>query len=124
MGSHLIKNAQARRCAQAKRRRKQRVRAKCQGSAQRPRVSFFKSSQHIYVQVIDDQRSHTLLSASSFSKNSQRANQSRCDELGAELAARCLDAGITQVVFDRNGYPFHGRLKAFADAARKAGLQF
>ena len=138
MASGLIKNSQNKRSQQAKLRRKQRIRAKTQGSSARPRLSFFKSSQHIYVQAIDDTRSHTLLALSSFNSKSAakssasstiipqspRAGIEQCSLLGKQMAALCLDAGITEVVFDRNGLPFHGRIKAFAEAARAAGLKF
>ena len=135
MASGLIKNSQNKRSQQAKLRRKQRIRAKIQGSSARPRLSFFKSSQHIYVQAIDDTRSHTLLALSSFNSKSAansstmapqspRAGIEQCSLLGKQMAALCLDAGITEVVFDRNGLPFHGRIKAFAEAARAAGLKF
>lgn len=136
MATKLIKTASQRRTQQAKLRRKLRIRAKIQGTPARPRISLFKSAQHIYVQIIDDNRSHTLLSLSSFqagqagnrdkstATQSSRAGIDTCAQLGTQLAARCLEAGITEVVFDRGGLPFHGRIKAFADAARAAGLKF
>ncbi|MCY4380645.1 MAG: 50S ribosomal protein L18 [Proteobacteria bacterium] len=122
-------------------RRKKRIRAKVHGSSLRPRISFFKSDKHVYVQVIDDDRSHTLVSIHSFAlnnsdrkqkdkkeseshKNPVRANVGICGELGKELASKCLAKGIKQVVFDRNGFPYHGRIKAFAEAAREGGLVF
>lgn len=133
MATHLIKTAAHKRTQQAKLRRKLRIRAKIQGTPARPRISFFKSSQHIYVQIIDDLAARTLLSLSSFqagdrgkstTTKSSRAGVATCAQLGEQLAARCLEAGITEVVFDRGGLPFHGRIKAFADAARAAGLKF
>ena len=111
-------------------RRKARIRKNLSGSAVRPRVSFFKSSKHIYVQVIDDVKGVTLTSISSFGKKAsaklsdKRANVEVCNALGKDLAQDCTNKRITKVVFDRGGYPYHGRVKSFAEGARSGGLEF
>lgn len=116
-----------RRAAREKRRR--RIRAKINGSAQRPRLNVFRSNQHIYAQVIDDVRKHTLVAASTLDADlrSQLAENTKVEEaklVGRLVAERAQAAGIKQVVFDRGGYLYHGRIKALADAAREAGLDF
>jgi large subunit ribosomal protein L18 len=111
-------------------RRKMRVRSKLGKTAGlRPRLSVFRSSQHIYAQVIDDTAGRTLVAASSVDKELRAAGTGGTDIDGATavgklLASRALAAGITAVVFDRGGYLFHGRVKALADAAREGGLSF
>ena len=106
-------------------RRKKRIRKKITGTDARPRMSVFRSSRHIYVQVIDDVVGLTLVSVSSFEKNQRRpAGKEGCQELGRLVADRCREKGITKIVFDKNGYSYHGRIKAFADGAREAGLDF
>lgn len=106
-------------------RRKKRIRKKIFGTGERPRVSVFRSERHVYVQVIDDNQGQTLVSISSFEKgNHSKANVEACSNLGKELAGRCKAKNINAVVFDKNGYTYHGRIKALADGAREGGLQF
>lgn len=108
-----------------------RVRRKVSGSPERPRLSVFKSSSHIYGQIIDDLNSVTIVSASSLTPEIRetigKEKTKKTDEakiVGKLLAERAVAKGIRQVSFDRGGYPYHGRIKAFADAAREAGLEF
>ena len=113
----------------ARARRKRRVRKKVHGTAQRPRMTVFKSNKHIYVQVVDDDRGATLASASSLGGALKDAvkdlnKKDAAAKIGEAAAAACKDANISQVVFDRNGFRYHGRVKAFADAAREGGLKF
>lgn len=107
--------------------RKKRVRAKISGTPQRPRLSVYKSNTNIYAQLIDDVNGVTLASANSLQKDvaeSEHANVETAKKVGAAIGKRALEAGIEQVVFDRNGYLYHGRVKALAEAAREAGLKF
>lgn len=102
---------------------KTRIRGKISGTAERPRMSVFRSNKGIYVQVIDDLAGATLAAASS--KGLEGGTKSEvAAKVGAEIAKKALEKGITTVVFDRNGYLFHGRVKSLADAAREAGLKF
>ena len=105
-----------------------RIRKKVQGSTARPRLSVYRSLNHIYVQVIDDLKGATLVAASSAEgKKGERkigGNLAAAKSLGKLVAERAQAKGIKQVVFDRGGYIYHGRVKALADAAREAGLQF
>lgn len=110
-------------------RRKRRIRKKVAGSQARPRLTVFRSNRHIYCQVIDDVSGTTLVSAST--KDAEVAatldgkdKSEQAKEVGKALAARALGKGIQTVVFDRNGYIYHGRVAAVADGAREAGLQF
>ena len=110
-------------------RRKKRVRKKIFGTSERPRMSVFRSAKHIYVQVIDDNKGATLAAASSLSpelkKDLDGLNKKDIAKKVGELAAkRCLDAKVTTVVFDRNGFMYSGRIAAVADAAREVGLKF
>jgi large subunit ribosomal protein L18 len=110
-------------------RRHRRVRRKVFGTAERPRLAVFRSAQHIYVQVIDDTKQHTLAAASTLDPElkadlSSGANCEASIKVGQSIAKRCASAGITKVVFDRGGNLYHGRVKALADAAREAGLDF
>lgn len=106
-------------------RRKLRIRKKISGTAERPRLSIYRSAGHLYAQVIDDVAGRTLLSIGSFAKGKgSRANVERCATLGKELAGKCKGANILKVVFDKNGFNYHGRVKAFADGAREGGLEF
>jgi len=111
-------------------RRKQRVRTRLRKvSGGRPRLSVFRSSQHIYAQVIDDTAGRTVVAASSIDKDLKGQLKTGADieaakAVGKLVAERAVAAGVTAVVFDRGGYLFHGRVKALADAAREAGLQF
>ncbi len=112
-----------------RKRRHRRVRSKISGTPERPRLNVFRSSRHIYAQVIDDQAGRTLVAASSLDpglreKLGHGANREAAKKVGELLARRALDKGITEVVFDRGGYIFHGRVKALADAARENGLKF
>jgi large subunit ribosomal protein L18 len=108
--------------------RKKRIRKKIRGTSNRPRLSVFRSAAHIYAQVIDDDRQRTLLSVSSLSqgvKTNGSGNKSDiAKRVGALVAKLCIEKQIKQVVFDRNGFVYHGRIKALADAAREAGLEF
>jgi large subunit ribosomal protein L18 len=102
---------------------KMRIRGKISGTAERPRMTVFRSNKGIYVQIIDDLAGRTLVSASS--KGLEGGTKSEvAARVGAEAAKKALEAGITSVVFDRNGYLFHGRVKSLADAARQGGLKF
>ena len=102
---------------------KYRVRNKISGTAERPRMSVFRSNKQIYAQVINDQEGKTLASASSLGLEAMPKIQ-QAEKVGEMVAKKALEAGITAVVFDRNGYLYHGRVKQLADAARKGGLNF
>ncbi len=106
-----------------------RIRNRFSGTAQRPRLSVFRSNNHIYAQVIDDAAGKTLVSASTAEKDAKAELKNTNDVeaasyVGKLVAKRAKDAGIDQVVFDRGGYIYRGRVKALADAAREAGLEF
>ncbi len=103
-----------------------RIRRKLRGSAERPRLAIFRSVAHIYAQVIDDNDGKTLVSASSVDKSNRTngGNVAAAKTIGKLVAERAKEKGISRVVFDRGGYPYHGRVKALADAARAAGLEF
>jgi large subunit ribosomal protein L18 len=102
-----------------------RIRRRVKGSEQRPRLAVFRSLKHIYAQVIDDAKGHTLVAASSAEKNGVNGgNVAGAKAVGKLVAERAKDKGIKAVVFDRGGYLYHGRVKALADAAREAGLEF
>lgn len=112
-----------------RRRRQARVRRKVHGSAERPRLNVFRSLSHIYAQVIDDDEGRTLVSASTLDnelrgkiKDTTRTEQAKL--VGALVAERALAKGIKQVVFDRGGYPYHGRIRALAESSRENGLDF
>ena len=100
------------------------IRAKISGSASRPRMTVFRSNKQIYVQLIDDLTGVTLASASSLGMTEKVAKKEQAAKVGELVAKKAQEAGITEVVFDRNGYLYHGRVKALADAARKGGLKF
>lgn len=108
--------------------RKKRIRRKIAGSAERPRLSVFKSDKHISGQMIDDLKMCTIVSASSldkqFGKEKGLAKIEGAKKVGVLIAERAIAKGIKEVVFDRNGFAYHGRVKAFADAAREKGLKF
>jgi large subunit ribosomal protein L18 len=111
----------------ARSRRKQRIRKKVTGTQEKPRLSIFRSLNHIYVQAIDDSTGKTLFSASSAEvkgKSKGTGNRDAAKAVGELIASRCKDKGIEQVVFDRGGYLYHGRVKALAEGARAAGLKF
>jgi large subunit ribosomal protein L18 len=103
-----------------------RIRRKIAGTAERPRLAVFRSVAHIYVQVIDDDQRKTLVSASSVDKGGRTngGNVAAAKAIGKLVAERSKEKGITKVVFDRGGFAYHGRVKALADAARAAGLEF
>lgn len=109
-------------------RRRRRVRTALKArSGNRPRLSVHRSGQHIYAQVIDDARGHTVAAASTLDKDlrgTAGSNSAAAAEVGKRIAAAAVKAGVTQVVFDRGGFLFHGRVKALADAAREGGLEF
>lgn len=114
---------------EATRRRHNRIRRRVTGTPDRPRLAVFRSNQHIYAQLIDDTAQHTLVAASTLEADlkSQLASGATCDassQVGKLLAERSLAKGIQKVVFDRGGNLYHGRVKALADAAREAGLDF
>jgi large subunit ribosomal protein L18 len=103
-----------------------RIRRKLAGTAERPRLAVFRSVAHIYAQVIDDRAGQTLVSASSVDKGGKTngGNVAAAKAIGKLVAERAKEKGIKSVVFDRGGYQYHGRIKALADAAREAGLEF
>jgi len=105
---------------------RERIRGKVTGTSERPRLAVFRSLKHIYAQVIDDSTGKTIASASSRDKDSSTkgANAAAAKAVGALIAKKAKDMGITQVVFDRGGYLYHGNVKALADAARENGLKF
>ena len=111
-------------------RRKSRVRRNIFGTPERPRLTVFRSHKNIYAQIIDDQAGQTLVAASSLDKGSSEkpdkngGNKAAAIVVGQSLAVKAVQRGIKKVVFDRNGYPYHGRIRELADAARKAGLEF
>jgi large subunit ribosomal protein L18 len=116
---------------EARKRRHERVRKRVSGTASRPRLCIFRSLKHIYAQVIDDSSGHTIACASTLDadiKNGSVENEKNKKEMaeliGALVAKRAKEKGIKQVVFDRGGYKYQGRVKALADAARGAGLRF
>jgi large subunit ribosomal protein L18 len=112
-----------------------RIRRRVKGTPERPRLAVFRSVKHIYAQVIDDSKGHTMVAASSnekspaaakggVKKNASGGNVAGAKSVGKLIAERAKDKGISSVVFDRGGYLYHGRVKALADAAREAGLEF
>ena len=104
----------------------QRIRRKLSGTKERPRLAVFRSVAHIYAQVRDDVEGRTLVSASSVDKDGKTkgGNVAAAKAIGKLVAERAKEKGVKQVVFDRGGYQYHGRIKALADAAREAGLEF
>jgi large subunit ribosomal protein L18 len=108
--------------------RQVRVRKKVRGTTDRPRLNVFKSARHIYAQIIDDTNGTTLVATSTLSEVvngiANGGNVSASALIGKEIARLALDKGLSTVVFDRNGFLYHGRIKALADAAREAGLNF
>jgi large subunit ribosomal protein L18 len=102
-----------------------RIRRRVKGTEERPRLAVFRSVKHIYAQVIDDAKGHTVVAASSTEKSGGNGgNVAGAKAIGKLVAERAKDKGIKAVVFDRGGYQYHGRVKALADAAREAGLEF
>lgn len=113
----------------ARKLRHQRVRRKISGTSERPRLNIFRSLEHIYAQVIDDTAGHTLVSASSLDKELAAAiggktKREQATVVGKTVAERAIAAGVNEVVFDRGGYLYHGRVKALAEGAREGGLKF
>lgn len=109
--------------------RKSRVRKQVSGTTERPRLTVYKSVKHIYVQIVDDTTGQTLAAASSMGRDvrddlKKTATVEAARIVGLAIGRKALSRDITKVVFDRNGYPYHGKVKALADAAREAGLQF
>ncbi|MFC3885308.1 50S ribosomal protein L18 [Bacillus songklensis] len=110
-----------------RKKRHARVRAKLSGTAVRPRLNVYRSNKHIYAQIIDDVNSVTIASASTMDKELSfegTGNVDAAQKVGELVAKRAIEKGVKEVVFDRGGYLYHGRVKALADAAREAGLQF
>jgi large subunit ribosomal protein L18 len=110
-------------------RRHRRIRGRVSGTTERPRLNVFRSNMHIYAQIIDDTRGHTLVAASTVDGSlrpqlAENTKQNEAKLVGQLIAERALAAGITQVVFDRGGYQYHGRIQALADGAREGGLKF
>jgi large subunit ribosomal protein L18 len=116
--------------ADSREKRKKRVRKKVRGTPENPRLSVFRSSKNIYAQIIDDSASKTLVDASSLSKGvsdeirKKGGNREGAVLIGKLIAERAIKNGIKKVVFDRNGFLYHGRIKALAEAAREGGLEF
>jgi len=110
----------------ARDRRHTRVRKRVHGTEDRPRLAIYRSNKYIYAQVIDDVRGRTLAAASSQESalRSDNLNLAAATKVGEAIASRAKEAGVSAVVFDRGGYKFHGKVKALADAAREAGLEF
>ncbi len=110
----------------ARLRRKVSIRKRIHGTAARPRLTVFRSNQHMYAQIVDDDAGRTLASASTLTLelDGHGGNTKAAAAVGAAIGAAACGKGIEQVVFDRNGYLYHGRIKALADAAREAGLKF
>jgi large subunit ribosomal protein L18 len=108
--------------------RKNRIRKKLSGTSERPRLTVYKSLKHIYAQVVDDTTGRTLAFASSLSKELKGKDEgdkkAEAKRVGSLIAEKCKAAKVDAVVFDRNGFPYHGRIAAVADAAREAGLKF
>lgn len=114
----------------ARNKRKRRIKQKTRGTAERPRLTVFRSASNIYAQLIDDQAAKTLLGMSTLSKDiksqikGNRGNIKSATIVGEFIAKKALENGIKKVVFDRNGFLYHGRVKAFAESAREHGLEF
>lgn len=113
---------------EARKRRHERIRKSVSGSSERPRLSVYRSLNHIYAQIIDDTKGGTIVSASTLDKELARGKEKGKAEaskkVGDLIARRAIEKGIKKVVFDRGGYLYHGRIKALADGAREAGLEF
>lgn|SRR5690554_4008085 len=107
-------------------RRKKRIRAKVSGTAERPRLSVYRSNNHIYAQLIDDVTGNTLVTTSTLAKSVDASGNKteQAKKVGEAIAKVCLEKGIENVVFDRNGFLYHGRVRALAESAREAGLKF
>ncbi len=107
---------------------KRRIRKHIKGTSERPRLSVFRSNNHIYAQIIDDIKGNTIVSASSLDKSAgikkEMSNIQVAEQVGTTLGQRAKEANVKMVIFDRNGYRYHGRVRALADSARKSGLKF
>jgi large subunit ribosomal protein L18 len=103
---------------------KRAIRAKIAGSAERPRLTVYRSNTAVYAQLVDDLAGKTLFAATSYKKDKVNNNIEAAKTVGLAIAKAAADAGITKVVFDRNGYLYHGRIKSLAEGAREGGLQF
>lgn len=106
-----------------------RIRSRIIGTGEVPRFSVFKSSKHVYAQLIDDEKGHTLAAVSTKTKDIQsgfddKSGIEKAEIVGSEIAAKAKKIGVSKVVFDRGGYKYHGKIKAIADNARKGGLEF
>jgi large subunit ribosomal protein L18 len=115
--------------AEARRQRHVRLRKKVSGTQERPRLCVRRSLHHLYASLVDDERGHTLAAVSTLDKSvaselPSKTNIAAAQAVGSAIASKAKAAGISQVVFDRGGYKYHGRVKALADAAREAGLSF
>jgi large subunit ribosomal protein L18 len=115
--------------AQARRARHERLRKRLTGTPERPRLCVRRSLQHMYALIVDDSKGHTLAAASTMDRSiggemKSRTNVAAAKAVGTAIAAKAKAAGISEVVFDRGGYKYHGRVRALADAAREAGLAF
>jgi large subunit ribosomal protein L18 len=108
----------------ARQRRHERVRGKVRGTAERPRLAVYRSLSHTYAQVIDDSSGRTLAAASTLELKVGKNDLEAAQAVGKAIAGKATKAGVGRVVFDRGGYIYHGRVKALADAAREAGLEF
>jgi large subunit ribosomal protein L18 len=114
---------------EARQKRKLSIRARVQGTSDRPRLTVFRSAKHIYAQVVDDVAQKTIAAASTLDELlagalAGKKKKAKAVEVGTVIATRCKEKGVGKVVFDRNGYIYHGRVSALAEAARKAGLKF
>ena len=107
--------------------RRKRIRSTVSGTAEKPRLSVFRSNMHIYAQLIDDEKGMVLISASTLEKENKKtmkSNLTSAKTIGSLIAKRALEKNITKVVFDRSGYLYHGKIRTLADAARESGLVF
>jgi large subunit ribosomal protein L18 len=116
---------------ESRKKRHRSIRKRIEGNPERPRMAVFRSTRHIYVQVIDDLAQKTLVATSDVAEvkagasgGDKAAKKERAKKVGADIAKKCLEKGIDKVVFDRSGYKYHGRISALADGAREAGLKF
>lgn len=114
---------------EARHRRHKRLRKKVSGSVERPRLCVYKSLNHIYAQIIDDTKGHTLITASTLDKemkgeSGHKGNVAMAKRVGLLIASRAVPLGVRKIVFDRGGYKYHGRMKALAEGAREGGLEF
>jgi len=110
--------------AEVRQKKHRRMRSKLVGTSERPRLCVFRSNNHMYAQIIDDSAHKTLVSASTKAELEKTNDKAAASYLGTVIGKKAIDAGITEVVFDRGGYIYHGKVAALADAAREAGLKF